>query len=207
MLLGDLHPSNLLLVLFLFFGTIAVGFATIGETHYAIISLVLAAIIHFFNDSYANANQREDAQVAFGLELEALSKMVTYGLAPVSLLIRITDGSVAALVISAFYLLAVAVRIAHFNRPIELQGELELGTIYGLPLVSIAMALPILSLISWAIPLNIASILWLLVYAVLLVGFVIKYPLPKISAKYKFALLGLGLVAVILLIIQGTLIK
>ncbi|MBS4456244.1 hypothetical protein [Tuanshanicoccus lijuaniae] len=207
MLLGDLHPSNLLVVIFLFFGTIAVGFGAIGETHYAIISIIIPAIVHFFNDAYANANPREESQIAFGIELEALSKMVTYGLAPVSLLIRITEGSVAALVVSAFYLLAVAVRIAHFNRPLEMQGELEPGIIYGLPLVSIAIALPILSLISWVIPLNIAGIIWLLVFAVLLVGFVIKYPLPKIPANYKFALLGLGLVAVVALLVQGTLIK
>lgn len=207
MILGELHPSHLLVVLFLFFGSVAVGFSTIGETHYAIISIVIAAIIHFFNESYANASEREDKQIAFGFELEALSKMVTYGLAPASLLIHLTGGNVAALIISAFYLLAVAVRIAHFNRPIEWQGEVTAGVIYGLPLISVVIVLPILSLISWAMPLWLVGFLWMLIFAILTVGYVVNFPLPKIPANYKFILLGAGVLAVILLIIQGTLIK
>nr|WP_276931515.1 hypothetical protein [Globicatella sulfidifaciens] len=52
MILGNLNKANLLVIIFLFFGSVSVGFTMIGETHYAIMSIIIGAIIHFFNGAY-----------------------------------------------------------------------------------------------------------------------------------------------------------
>lgn len=205
MLLGNLNRSNLLVIIFLFFGSVSVGFSVIGETQYAIISIVIAAIIHFFNQVPLFDTKLDDQQASFGLELDVLSKMVVYGLAPAVLLVKVTNGAVGSVVVAALFLLAAAIRLAHYNRPVEYQGDDEEGKYYGLPLVAITIVLPLLSLISWIIPGYIAVFLWTIIYLVVLVGYVIKMELPSIPSNYKYALLALGALSVIALILQGPL--
>ena len=48
MFLGNLHQSNVIILLRLFFGAVGVGFAVINETQYALVSLIIAAIIGIF---------------------------------------------------------------------------------------------------------------------------------------------------------------
>lgn len=166
---------------------------------------MIAAIIHFFNQVPLFDTKLDDQQASFGLELDVLSKMVVYGLAPAVLLVKVTNGAVGSVVVAALFLLAAAIRLAHYNRPVEYQGDDEEGKYYGLPLVAITIVLPLLSLISWIIPGYIAVFLWTIIYLVVLVGYVIKMELPSIPSNYKYALLALGALSVIALILQGPL--
>ena len=203
MILGNLNKANLLVIIFLFFGSVSVGFTMIGETHYAIMSIIIGAIIHFFNGAYQYQEDLEEEELSFAIELNSLSKMVTYGLAPSVLLVQITNQSVVSVMVAAFYLLAVATRIAHYNRPLELQGEVEESSVYGLPLVSIAMVLPLLSILTWIAPTTLVMYLWILAFGLCLVGFILKIELPRIPANFIFAILALGIFALGLLLIQG----
>ena len=207
MFLGNINRSSLLILLFLFFGSVSTAFAIIGQTHYAIISLIVAAAIQFFYAGFIRLKSVADEEISFAYEIEALSKMVTFGLAPAALLFEVTGASNGAVIVGTLFLLATAVRIAHYNRPIELQGvEDEKDNMFGLPLVSIVIVLPILSLISIVMPGYLAKFLWILIYALAMVGFIVKFPIPKIPTNFKFAILALGLLAVIALIIQGPLV-
>lgn len=205
-MLGDINRSNLIVIIFLFFGSISVAFTSIGQSQYAIASLVIAAIIHFFNDTFVSRQEIQDQEVAFGLELNNLAKMVVYGLAPATLLIRVTNGDFISVVVASIFLLSVAIRLAHYNRPIEWQGHEAQAGVKGLPLVAIVMLLPLLSLFSWILEAYMAIFLWNIVYLIVLFAYVIRIDVPSIPANYKFAVLALGLLSIIALLIQGNLI-
>ncbi|HFI0462764.1 TPA: hypothetical protein ACGO1T_000161 [Streptococcus suis] len=205
-MLGNHSRSTLIIVCFLFFGAVSTAFATTGQSQYAIVSIIIASIIRFFNASYVNAQAPDDVALSFALELESLAKMVTYGLAPASLLIRVTQGHFAGVLIGSFYLLSVATRIAHYNRPLEWQGQTLGETKLGIPLVSVALTLPVLSLLSWILPPYMATFLWILVFLILTIGMVLKIQVPPIHPNFKLAVLALGILAAIALIIQGTII-
>lgn len=204
MLLGNLNKSNLLVMAFLFFGAISVGFTIIGETHYSIIAIIIGAFVHFFNSVLVASTDLTEEEDSFGRELNNLSKMATYGLAPMTLLVKVTNGELISVIVSALFLVAVAIRLAHYNRPLALQGEdIAKKVQSGLPLVSIVIVLPILALLTYVVPTIVTHFLWSLSFIVVAIGLIIKVYLPKIPPKYQLAIMAGGLVAIILLLIFG----
>lgn len=206
MFLGNLHQSNVIILLRLFFGAVGVGFAFISETQYALVSLIIAAIIGIFTYRLGATFERDEAQVSFALELDVLADMVVYGLLPSALLVKLTFQSVAGVFIMALYLLAVAIRLAHFNRSERFLGELPENAYKGLPLQVAAIALPLVSLLGYVMELQIFQYIWAIVFIGLGAGFVITYPIPKIPNKYILPLAGVGILVIILLIVLGSLI-
>lgn len=206
MFLGNLHQSNVIILLRLFFGAVGVGFAMINETQYALVSLVIAAIIGIFTYRLGATFERDEAQVSFALELDVLADMVVYGLLPSALLVQLTFQSVFGVFIMALYLLAVAMRLAHFNRSERFLGELPENAYKGLPLQAAAVALPLVSFLGYVMNLQIFQYIWAIVFIALGVGFVITYPIPKLPSKYLLPLAGVGILVVILLIVLGSLI-
>lgn len=190
-----LNISVIFNLLFLFFGSVSVGFSVIGQTHYAIICIVVATLLLFFK----KMNEAVMDEVIFSFEM--LSKMVTFGLAPMVLLVSVTSGNFLAVFIGSFYILACAIRITYLNFENEDSEDKQ----QGLPLFSVAMVLPILSLISWILGDNERTILWNLIFLVLLVAFVIPKKLPRIPAKFQFALLAVGILLIAILLLQGPL--
>lgn len=206
MFLGNLHQSNVIILLRLFFGAVGVGFAMINETQYALVSLVIAAIIGIFTYRLGATFERDEAQVSFALELDVLADMVVYGLLPSALLVQLTFQSVFGVFIMALYLLAVAMRLAHFNRSERFLGELPENAYKGLPLQAAAVALPLVSFLGYVMNLQIFQYIWAIVFIALGVGFVVTYPIPKLPSKYLLPLAGVGILVVILLIVLGSLI-
>lgn len=206
MFLGNLHQSNVIILLRLFFGAVGVGFAVINETQYALVSLIIAAIIGIFTYRLGATFERDEAQVSFALELDVLADMVVYGLLPSALLVQLTFQSVLGVFIMALYLLAVAIRLAHFNRSERFLGDLPENAYKGLPLQAAAIVLPVISFLGYVIDLQIFQYIWGLVFIALGAGFVITYPVPKIPNKYILPLAGVGILVIILLIVLGSLI-
>lgn len=206
MFLGNLHQSNVIILLRLFFGAVGVGFAFINETQYALVSLIIAAIIGIFTYRLGATFETDEAQASFALELDVLADMVVYGLLPSALLVQLTSQSVVGVFIMALYLLAVAIRSAHFNRSERFLGELPENAYNGLPLQTSAIVLPVISLLGYLIDLSIFQYIWGIVMIALAVGYVVTYPVPKLPNKYILPLAGVGILVVILIIFLGSLI-
>ncbi len=206
MFLGNLHQSNVIILLRLFFGAVGVGFAVINETHYALVSLIIAAIIGIFTYRLGATFEQDEAQASFALELDVLADMVVYGLLPSALIVQLTFQSLWGVFIMALYLLAVAIRLAHFNRSERYLGELPANAYKGLPLQATAIVLPLVSFLGYLMSLEVFQYIWALVFIALGIGFVITYPIPKIPNKYLLPLAGLGILIIILLIVLGSLI-
>ncbi len=204
MFLGNLHQSNFVILVRLFFGVTGTGFAFIGQSQYALISLMIALVVSVFTYQISGSFQSDDAQISFGLELEMLADFATYGLIPAVLLLFFSQGALWALVVMALYLLAAAVRLAHFNRPLEHQGLTKPIEEFhqGLPLMSSALILPLLSLLGFMIELILFKYFFGVLLLILAAGYIINYPVPKISGKYLlYILIGIGLVIVLYIIL------
>lgn len=205
MLLGRMNASNALTIFSLFFGAVGTGFAIIGESQYALISLIIATIGYIYGIRFTSMFQRDDAQISFGIELDNLSRLIVFGLLPISLLITIASGSVFAVIIGSLYLLAVAIRLAHLNQSIDFQGEVEEGSTLGLPLEASGLIIPLTCLLAYVIPLNIFYYILGIIYIILGLGYILKYPVPKLPEKWLLYALGLALVLVIVYLALGTL--
>ena len=203
-ILGDLHQSNVLTIFSLFFGSVGVGFALIGETQYAFLSLIVSAIAIIFNTRFVETFERTDAQAAFANELSVLSQLLVYGFLPGALLIKLAGTSVWAVFVMAIYILAVAIQLAHYNRVIEFQGHQVEGASLALPLEASALVLPVVGLLGYLIPLNIFSIIFAVVMVALAIAFVVRYPIPKLSSRWAFYLMAAALVIGVIQIILGS---
>ncbi|MBG9978694.1 hypothetical protein [Ruoffia tabacinasalis] len=205
MFLGKINQSNALTLFSLFFGAVGVGFSMIGESQYTIISLIIASVGYIFSYRFTAMFEREDAQISFDLEFDVLSKSVVYALLPASLLISLSLGSVLSVIVAALYILAVIIRLAHFNQAIEFQGEQFDGKTQGLPLEASAIFIPIISLLGYVIPMNIFQYVLAVAYIIIGASFVVKYPIPKLPEKWLVYVLILALVLVVAFIFLGTL--
>ena len=177
----------------------------IGESQYTIISLIIASVGYVFSYRFTAMFDREDAQISFDLEFDVLSKAVVYALLPASLLIGLSFGSVLSVIVAALYILAVITRLAHFNQAIEFQGEQLDGKTLGIPLEASAILIPIISLLGYVIPLNIFQYILAVVYIIIGLSFIVKYPIPKLPEKWLVYVLIAALVLVVAFIFLGSL--
>lgn len=205
MFLGNLNQSNALTLFSLFFGAVGVGFSFIGESQYTLISLLIATVGYIFGYRFSTMFERDEAQISFALELDVLSKTVVYALLPASLLITLSFGSVFSVVIAALYMLAVIIRLAHFNQGIEFQGEPLEDFTQGIQLEYSALIIPIVCLLGYVIPLNIFQYVLGIAFILLGAGYVVAYPVPKLPEKWMIYVLVLALVLVIAFLFLGSL--
>lgn len=206
MFLGKLNLSNALTLFSLFFGAVGVGFSFIGESQYTVVSLIIASIGYMFSYRFQIMFEREDADISFGIELDAFSKSVVFALLPASLLISLSFGSVFSVIVSSLYILAVIIRLAYFNQAIDFQEETKEGTTRGLPLEASSLIIPIVCLIGYFTPLNIFQYILAFVYILLGASYVVNYPTPKLAEKWMLFIIGVGIILVIVFIILGSLV-
>lgn len=119
--------ANAMTLLNLSFGIIAIIFVTKGFYHMSLFFVILAAIFDRFDGMIA---RKYDAESLFGKELDSLSDLVSFGVAPAlliyqAILVHMLWVGIAAVI---FYILAGAVRLARYN-----VKEFD-GTFSGVPI-------------------------------------------------------------------------
>ncbi len=191
MVIGKLHRSNLVLLASLFFAATGIGFAFHGELQYALVSLMIAAIIDFFVSSVMRQFQSTVAEAAFGKELKTLSNFLIYGVLPAVYMMAVAKAGGLSLVVFAFYILAVGTRLAYFNQSTQFQEPQEKGFTTGLPLELGTIVIPLVSLLGFLLPLNIFQIFLMLIYLALGFAYVYKVKIPRLPQQWIFYLVAL----------------
>ena len=120
---------NIITLLSLIAGISSIKYSIQGNWKFAVLMVMLAAFFDFF-DGWMARKLKKSSQ--FGAELDSLSDFISFGLAP-SLLINLSFthqlGRIGW-VISLFYIICAALRLARFN--IENMKEKSL-TFFGVP--------------------------------------------------------------------------
>ena len=111
--IGIYHISNLLTCLGI---VIAVYGILSADGKQRIICLVIAGLCDLFDGRFAKSFKRNEAQKAYGMELDSLADVVSFGALPVIILKNeLTVSSGCVYIIGAIYILSVLLRLAWFN--------------------------------------------------------------------------------------------
>ncbi|MDW0112930.1 CDP-diacylglycerol--serine O-phosphatidyltransferase [Sporosarcina saromensis] len=126
--------ANAITLTNLSFGIIAILLISRDLSHMSLVFIFLAALFDRFDGMVARHFQSESL---FGKELDSLSDLISFGVAP-ALLIYTTNLSNmlwVGIVATIFYILAGAVRLARYN-----VREFD-GTFYGVPITAAGVLL------------------------------------------------------------------
>lgn len=192
--LGVYHPSVLLTYLGLSISLYGVFFSK--SLAFSLILLILAGLCDTFDGMVANAFQRNDLEKAFGVQIDSLSDLISFGVFPVQIYLQyFAKLGVVSFLLSVLYLLSVVTRLAYFNVS---DGEKK-DYFTGLAVTYASFFIPLYGLLS--VYFSIEKILpGEILYALLAFFFVFNFKMKKPSLKIRIGLLFLAVLFVILLV-------
>lgn len=192
--LGVYHPSVLLTYLGLSISLYGVFFSK--SLAFSLSLLILAGLCDTFDGMVANAFQRNDLEKAFGVQIDSLSDLISFGVFPVQIYLQyFAKLGVFSFLLSVLYLLSVVTRLAYFNVS---DGEKK-DYFTGLAVTYASFFIPLYGLLS--VYFSIEKILpGELLYVLLAFFFVFNFRMKKPSLKIRIGLLCLAVLFVILLV-------
>lgn len=183
-----------------------ITFALKGQPDAAVVCLIASGVCDMFDGTVARTAKRSDMQKAYGIQIDSLADVMSFGLLPAAIGYCLFDlsgnhsifATVLTIGICAMYVLCGLIRLAYFNvTEEEMQARGEKRSHYvGLP---ITMASLILSVSYFIIAgLSNVSTIYTGLLVVLAVAFVSKFHIPKVKLKYVVILSFAGLGAILL---------
>ena len=165
-----------------------------GDYWMAVLCLMIAGICDMFDGTIAATRKRNTAEKHFGIQIDSLSDLVSFGILPAILVYEISGRQTAAGCVSALYILAALIRLAYYN-VLEEQRQRETPEqkckFLGIPVTAICVLLPVVYLFYhfhiWG-----SSICFSLLLFVTGIGFLIPLEIKKPEMTGKIALLFVG---------------
>ena len=190
--LGVYHPSVLLTYLGLSISLYGIFFSK--SLAFSLILLILAGLCDTFDGMVANALQRNNLEKAFGVQIDSLSDLISFGVFPVQIYLQyFAKFGVVSFLLSVLYLLSVVTRLAYFNA----SGGEKKDYFIGLAVTYASFFIPLYGLFS--IYFSIEEIFpGEFLYALLAFFFVLNFRMKKPSLKIRIGLLLLAILFVIL---------
>ena len=162
--------------------------ASAKHVRLAVFFLALSGLCDMFDGKIARTKKnRTEDEKSFGIQIDSLSDMVCFGILPVMICFRLGMKYIYSKVILTLYALAGLIRLAYYN---VMEGKRQAETdedrkyYQGLPITSMAIALPFLFLISPLFP-NYQAFFVVLHILVGVVGtlFIVDFKMRKLSVK------------------------
>ncbi len=181
-----------------------VTFALRGKPDAAVVCLILSGICDMFDGTVARTAKRTDMQKAYGIQIDSLADVMSFGLLPAAIGYCLFDlsgnhsvfATVLTVSICAIYVLCGLIRLAYFNvTEEEMQARGEKRSYYlGLPITVASLILSVSYFIIGGME-RVSSIYTGLLI-VLAIAFVSKFHMPKVKLKYVVILsfAGLGVI-------------
>lgn len=107
--------------------------------------LMLAGICDMFDGAVASTKERTIDEKRFGIQIDSLSDLVSFGVLPAVFVYMISDRNLAAGLFAALFVLCALIRLAYFNVMEEARQSrtAERRKSYlGIPVTTIAVLLP-----------------------------------------------------------------
>ena len=179
-----------------------VTFALKGQPDAAVVCLIIAGICDMFDGTVARTAKRNEMQKAFGIQIDSLADVMSFGLLPAAIGFCLFDlsgnhspfATVLTTGICCMYVLCGLIRLAYFNvTEEEMQARGEKRTCYvGLPITVASLILSVSYFIIGGM--EHVSCIYTSLLVVLGIAFVAKFQMPKVKLKYVvvIAFVGLG---------------
>lgn len=126
-------------------------------------------------------NRTEDEK-AFGIQIDSLCDAVSFGVFPALLSVRMGLNGILGMVIAAVYCLCAVIRLAFFNVQEAKRQQAEEGkrkTYRGLPVTSISIIYPVISVLQRFLPTGFFRVVLHIVMAVTAFAFVLDFSVKK----------------------------
>ncbi|MCI9081919.1 MAG: phosphatidylserine synthase [Lachnospiraceae bacterium] len=129
-------------MLFAFYGILQV----IDENYWvAVCCLMLAGICDMFDGTVAATRQRTDRERKFGIQIDSLSDLISFGILPSTFVYMISGKNAFAAFVSSIFVLCALIRLAYFN-VLEEERQAETAekrkSYLGVPVTTIAVLMP-----------------------------------------------------------------
>lgn len=184
----------------------AILFSINGWFFNAMLFLMIAGICDMFDGAVAGTKARTPDEKKFGIQIDSLSDLVSFGIMPAVFVYMISDRNVYYGIVCGLFALAALVRLAFFNVSEESrqQQTTEKRKVYqGLPVTSIAVLLPAVFLLADDERLFHGHIVFALLLALCAIGFLSPFELKKPGHRGKLCLIALGVAEFIAVVAAG----
>lgn len=159
------------------------------------IILILVGLCDTFDGVIARRCKRNDTQKQFGMQIDSLCDVISFGVFPVIILYSFTSdiiNNIILLVISILYIIAIVTRLAWFNI------HHEEKTFIGVPVTYIALVMPFVQLVMYTDKFNIKVLSIPITMIIMSIAYILNIKIPKLNKK---AYIGIGILAIIFITI------
>lgn len=167
---------------------------------YAVFCLIFAGICDAFDGKLASLHKSDKMQKSYGIELDSLSDIVSFGVLPIVIVACSTECSFISYLVLAFYALCGLVRLAYYN-VLAINKKENNDHFIGVPITAVAIFFPIIWLASYYIEaLHFNFTIFFLILGIL---YIVPIKIEKLNIQEKtvLSLIGIIFVITILLII------
>lgn len=167
----------------LFAGILGIVNASAGNYTTAIICLLASGISDAFDGAVARTKKnRTDDEKSFGIQLDSLCDVVSFGIAPALLCYYMGVDGILGLIIICFYCMCGTSRLAFFNVLETKRQKKETGcakSYRGLPITSISIIFPIVYLLKNLVTKKVFTIILHIMLVVIAFLFIIDFSIKK----------------------------
>ena len=164
-----------------------------GLSYFAIICLISALLCDGFDGVIARKSNSLDYETAYGVELDSICDVISFGVLPVVIVQNLTDWNIYTSIISVIFCLCGIIRLAYFNM-LATTKKSDGKSFIGFPIVISACALPLAFFILTIFKLNIGNIVYPIVLLICGILYVVPIKLRKLSAKERIILTIIGII-------------
>lgn len=168
-----------------------------GEYQLGIVCLMIAGICDMFDGMVANTKKRDRMEKNFGIQIDSLSDLISFGVFPAIFVYMITEKTVVSTFVASFYVLAALIRLAYFNvleEERQSQTDEKRTSYLGLPVTTIAITLPGIYLIFDQFYKNYSLLLGALLFSSIF--FLLPKEIKKPNSLGKIGLLIVGILEI-----------
>ena len=180
-------------------------FSASGYPFWGIICLLFAGLTDMFDGKVASTMKRTDAEKAFGIQIDSLCDLISFGVLPLALGYGLGLSGFVFYLSCVLYLLCAIIRLAYFNVDEANRQKTETGrrkTYYGLPVTSVAIIFPAVFGFGDILG-NFMPILYQIGLFGCAAAFILKFELAKPNKKGIPLLVVLGAALLVLVICSG----
>ena len=149
----------------------------------AVLCLMFCGICDAFDGTVARTKKnRTEDEKAFGIQIDSLCDVVSFGVFPALLSVRMGLNGILGMAIAAIYSLCAVIRLAFFNVQEAKRQQAEEGkrkTYRGLPVTSISMIYPVIALLQLFLPAGAFRVVLHIVMAATAFAFVLDFSVKK----------------------------
>ena len=186
-------------------------FALSGNIGISVFCLMICGLCDMLDGPAARRKKRNEREKSYGIQVDALADLVSFGVFPVVIGIaagadylardHISFALVMAITVSAIYVLAALIRLSYFNViEIELQSKKEKRKYYeGMPVTFVSILIPLVYSVCLVFDVSLSSVYPAMLF-VISVAFLTRVRIPKIRGRYLLVFLLIGLPIAVFLI-------